>query len=129
MSASTGALASTPLVVRIKRKRDEPALPEFVIPSKRPTLLAGLSLNDDDGPNEEPPKRGSPVPSLDTAGSDRGSERGASSNTAAAAASSIASVAVGGSGTGKAASSSEPDSGGASRAQPFSKRCASLVSM
>ena len=92
------------------------------------TRSLGDSFDDDDGPNEEPPKRGSPVPSLDTAGSDRGSERGASSNTAAAA-SSIASVAVGGSGTGKAASSSEPDSGGASRAQPFSKRCASLVSM
>lgn len=93
------------------------------------TRSLGDSFDDDDGPNEEPPKRESPVPSLDTAGSDRGSERGASSNTAAAAASSIASVAVGGSGTAKAASSSEPDSGGASRAQPFSKRCASLVSM
>ena len=40
--------APPPAIVRIKRKRDEPPLAEFVLASKRPSL-ARLTLDDDDG--------------------------------------------------------------------------------
>ena len=36
------------MIVKIKRKRDEPALPEFVLASKKPSL-ARLTLDDDAG--------------------------------------------------------------------------------
>ena len=35
-------IGSVPSVIRVKRKRDEPVLPSFVLASKRPSLLTSL---------------------------------------------------------------------------------------
>jgi hypothetical protein len=46
-------MQAAPERVRIKRKRDEPLLPSFVLSSKRPAL-SGLSLTDADTPQQPP---------------------------------------------------------------------------
>ena len=53
--------AAPPTIVRIKRKRDEPPLPEFVLASKRPSL-ARLTLDDGDGDGTRVPHPGAGAP-------------------------------------------------------------------